>query len=322
MWRALVVRACHLRGRLELAVPVVGLADGFAVLGVAGRFALSVPLAETLAAGWLLSRAGIAVPATPMTLAPARPHDHVTVDAGGNLNGRATGVPFARDVPHIAVLAVDGRQQLVALLDVKDCRVSDGHNLAGDAVNVVVFDRVKPLAVVPAPNGNQSSLMSMGSTIRSVETAGALEAILSLGVAYANERVAFERPIGKFQAVQQNLARLAGEVAAALAASGSAADAIAQADTFNDAVFFEAASAGVASLKLPRKARQLRIRFLAPSALPRNTFCTASRCACFPGETTSATKAIGRPSSADTSPAAAPMNSGRWSPRDDRQSAV
>jgi acyl-CoA dehydrogenase len=88
-------------------------------------------------------------------------------------------------------------------------------------------------------------LLLMGSAIRSVETAGALEAILSLSVAYANERVAFERPIGKFQAVQQNLARLAGEVAAALAVAGSAADTIAQADTFDDAVFLEAASAKI-----------------------------------------------------------------------------
>ena len=36
------------------------LADGFAILGVAGRYALPVPLAETLLAGWLLARAGIA----------------------------------------------------------------------------------------------------------------------------------------------------------------------------------------------------------------------------------------------------------------------
>jgi acyl-CoA dehydrogenase len=85
--------------------------------------------------------------------------------------------------------------------------------------------------------------MLMGATVRSVQTAGALEAILSLSVAYANERVAFERPIGKFQAVQQNLARLAGEVAAALAVSGSAADTIAQGD--DDAVFLEAASAKI-----------------------------------------------------------------------------
>ena len=87
--------------------------------------------------------------------------------------------------------------------------------------------------------------MLMGSAVRSVETAGALEAILTLSVAYANERVAFERKIGKFQAVQQNLARLAGEVAAALAVSGSAADTLSNSDEFDDAVFLEAASAKI-----------------------------------------------------------------------------
>ena len=78
-----------------------------------------------------------------------------------------------------------------------------------------------------------------------MQSAGALETILSLSVAYANERVAFERPIGKFQAVQQNLARLAGETAAALAAAGSAADTIVHSDAFDDAVFLEAASAKI-----------------------------------------------------------------------------
>jgi acyl-CoA dehydrogenase len=88
-------------------------------------------------------------------------------------------------------------------------------------------------------------MLLFGSTARSVETAGALETILSLSVAYANERVAFERPIGKFQAVQQNLAHLAGEVAAALAVSGSAADSFVNADSFDDGVFLEAASAKI-----------------------------------------------------------------------------
>jgi acyl-CoA dehydrogenase len=64
-------------------------------------------------------------------------------------------------------------------------------------------------------------------------------------VTYANERVAFERPIAKFQAVQHNLARLAGEVAVAIAAAGSAADAIAGAEVFDEAVFLEAASAKI-----------------------------------------------------------------------------
>ena len=222
------------------------LAEGFAILGVAGRFALAVPLAETLAAGWLLAQAGLEAPAAPITVAPARPHDRVTVDADGRLSGRAIGVPFAEDCQHIAVLAAGAERPLVALVDIKDCRLSEHRNLAGDAANVVTFDRVKPLSSAPAPHGfDQASLLLMGSTIRGIETAGALETILSLSVAYANERIAFERPIGKFQAVQQNLARLAGEVAAALAVSGSAADAITQANMFDEAVFLEAASAKI-----------------------------------------------------------------------------
>ncbi len=247
LWRALSEAGLPLAWvPEELGGSGAGLAEGFAILAVAGRFALSVPLAETLAAGWLLAHAGIEVPAAPMTLAPCRPHDRITIDADGKMSGRALGVPFAQDAQYIAVLADHAEQHQIALISIRDCRLSEGRNLAGDATNVVTFDRVGPIASAPAPAGlTQYTLMLMGSAIRSVETAGALEAILSLCVSHAGERVAFERPIGKFQAVQQNLARLAGEVAAALAVAGSAADTIAQAGAFDDAVFFEAASAKI-----------------------------------------------------------------------------
>ncbi len=220
------------------------LTEGFAILSVAGRFALAVPLAETLAAGWLLARGSLVAPPTRMTLAPVRPRDRITVDADGKLSGRAVGVPFAREAEHIAVLAGDDKQQCIALVEAKDCRLGDSRNLAGDPANIVTFEHVTPLRITPAPRGfDQTSLMLMGSIIRSIETAGALEAILSLSVAYANERVAFERRIGKFQAVQQNLARLAGETAAAIAIAGSAVDAAAQTETFDEGVLLEAASA-------------------------------------------------------------------------------
>jgi acyl-CoA dehydrogenase len=223
-----------------------GLADGFAVLGVAGRFALAVPLAETLAAGWLLARAGLEAPPTPMTVAPVRPHDRITLDANDRLSGRAIGVPFAREAQQIALLAHRGSEPVIALVETKNCRLTDDRNLAGDATNIVTFDGARTLRSAPAPaHFEQRSLLLMGSAIRSVETAGALETVLSLSVAYANERVAFERPIGKFQAVQQNLARLAGEVAAALAVSSSAADTLAQAGVADEAVFLEAASAKI-----------------------------------------------------------------------------
>jgi len=247
LWRALSDAGLPLAWVPEqLGGSGASLTDGFAVLGAAGRFAVAVPLAETLLAGWLLARAGLASPEGAMTVAPARPLNRITLGKDGSLSGRALGVPFASDVPHIAVIAEDATNAAVALVAAKDCGIEKGHTPAGDASNVTVFNGVKPLRHARAPAGLEcAALMLMGSVIRSVQTAGALEAILSLSVAYANERIAFERPIGKFQAVQQNLARLAGEVAAALAVSGSAADALAQESAFHDAVFLEAASAKI-----------------------------------------------------------------------------
>ena len=46
----------------ELGGAGASLAEGFEILRAAGRFAVSVPLAETLLAGWLLARAGIPAP--------------------------------------------------------------------------------------------------------------------------------------------------------------------------------------------------------------------------------------------------------------------
>jgi acyl-CoA dehydrogenase len=224
------------------------LAEGFAVLGAAGRYAAAVPLAETLIAGWLLARGGITAPSGVMTVAPVRPNDRITVNSDGTLSGRAIGVPFARDSQHIVAFASAGQTETIALVETKNCRAAEGQSLAGEELNTVTFDRVKPLLSANAPPGlDQTALMLFGSVVRSVETAGALEAILAMSVRYANERIAFERPIGKFQAVQQNLARLAGETAAALAASGSAADTLVQAKSFDDAVFLEAASAKIRS---------------------------------------------------------------------------
>ena len=220
--------------------------DGFVILGAAGRYALPVPLAETLLAGWLLAQAGIELPAGKMTVAPARPRDRVTLNADGTLSGLSRGIPFAKESEHIAVVASADKGARIALVRTADCRISEGQNLAGEGSDTVTFERSKVVRSAPAPF-DAAALMLMGATVRSLQIAGALETILSMSVAYANERVAFERKIGKFQAVQQNLARLAGETAAALAAAGSAADTIAQGDILDDAVFLEAASAKIRS---------------------------------------------------------------------------
>ncbi len=247
LWRALSEAGLTLAWVPEqLGGAGASLAEGFAILGAAGRYAVPAPLAETLIAGWLLARAGLEAPAGAMTVAPARPRDRVTLNADRTLSGLCRGIPFAQDSEYIAVAAAGGQGAGIALVKTGDCRISAGKNLAGDASDTVTFERTKVIHHAPAPAGfDATALMLMGATVRSVQAAGALETILSLSVAYANERVAFERKIGKFQAVQQNLARLAGETAAALAAAGSAADTIAQAPAFDDTVLLEAAAAKV-----------------------------------------------------------------------------
>ena len=256
LWRALTDAGLPLAWAPEnLGGSGASLAGGFEALTVSGRFAAAVPLAETMLAGWLLSSANIAAPSGRMTVAPARPQDRVTLNADGTLSGRARGVPFARDAEHIAALVSVGQRAQVALVAADAIRRNESGNLAGDALDDVIFERTHPLAVERAPDGfDQTALMLMGAIVRSVQTAGALETVLAMSVRYANERVAFERPIGKFQAVQHNLARLAGEAAAAMTAASSAADAIAQAETFDEGVFLEAASAKIRSAEAAAEA--------------------------------------------------------------------
>jgi acyl-CoA dehydrogenase len=231
------------------------LAEGFGVLSAAGRFAIGVPLAETMLAGWLLSQAKIASPGGEMTLAPAGPKDRITVNDGGTLSGRVRGIPFAREARHIAVLANDGAGRAsIALVAADKCRIEQNLNLGGDSNDTVTFDRVTPIAIKPAPAGfDHTSLLLMGAVARSLQIAGGLETLLEISVRYSNERVAFEKKISKFQAVQHNLAKLAGESAAALAAATSAADAFAT-GAAPDAAFLEAASAKIRCSEAAEKA--------------------------------------------------------------------
>lgn len=220
--------------------------DGFDVLRVAGAFAVPVPLAETLLAGWLLSQGGITAPSGPMTVAPVRGIAGITLGKNGKLKGRATQVPFARDADHIAVVAQRGDAPVIALVARADCQISEGRSLADEPKDDVTFDGVTPTEVADAPKGvDEDALCLMGAAVRSCQMAGALETMLNVSVDYAKERVAFERAIGKFQAVQHLLARLAGEVSASVAITASAADTIQRHNGKGETVFVDVASAKI-----------------------------------------------------------------------------
>jgi len=223
-----------------------GINVGFDVLQVSGRFAVPVPLAETMLGGWLLACADMPVPAGAITVAPSNGEDQIELSSGGKLSGRARGVPFASEASHLVTVATRKDKNVVALIDSSACDIAAGESIAGDPRNDIEFQQVKPVAVSDLPAGmGAQDLMVMGAAVRSRQMAGALAAVLDLGVEHAKQRIAFERPIAKFQVIQHNLARLAGEVAAAEAASGSAADAIDRAAHFDAAVFLETAAAKI-----------------------------------------------------------------------------
>jgi acyl-CoA dehydrogenase len=219
------------------------LADGFEVARIGGEFAIDIPLAESLLGGWLLQQAGIATPKGPCTVAPVDARDRIIIGADGALSGTARAVPFARDASHIAILSTRDNGAFVALVDVVRCRIEEHCNLAGEPRDTVALHNVVPTAMSEAAI-EFDALLRMGAAVRCMQMAGAMQRVLDLSVTYAIERVAFEKPIGKFQAIQHSLAKLAGETAAALAAAGSAADAIDSGQS-EDAVLLEVASAKI-----------------------------------------------------------------------------
>jgi acyl-CoA dehydrogenase len=201
------------------------LPEALSLLFGAGRHALPAPLAETMLAGWLLAGAGLPQPAGPLTVAPVREGEGLSAKRDGarwRVSGKASRVPWARSAAAIVVVA-DG---VVAVASPADCRIAPGANLAGEPRDEVDFSGAA--AEGAASPVDAAALRALGAVMRSTQIAGALQAVLEQSVRYATERVQFGRPIGRFQAVQQNLAVLAGQAAAATAAAEAAIEAAAR----------------------------------------------------------------------------------------------
>jgi acyl-CoA dehydrogenase len=204
------------------------LSDAAAVLRVAGRHCVPVPLAETgMLAGWMLAASGLNLPRGALAAGPVRDVDRVTAERRGGtwtLSGTLARVPWARIAHRLVLLAENSAGPIVACVDPARCRITTGQNLAGEPRDEVVLERVPAEAAAPAGSGvDHESLMLRGALARALMMAGALERALDLAVGYAQQRVQFGRKIGQFQAIQQEVARLGGETAVAVAAALSAA---------------------------------------------------------------------------------------------------
>jgi acyl-CoA dehydrogenase len=205
------------------------LADVAALLRVAGRFAVPLPLAETILAEQLLAAAGLPRVEGPASIGPVIGTDRLTLvqsGSGWELSGTLHRVPWASSAKSLVLLADCGDRTVTLSVTPPD-NVVRGWNYAHEARDTVIFDRTVVSHANVAADGkgwNREQLHARGALYRAVSMAGALEVVLEMAVQYAKERVQFGKPIGKFQAIQQQIAVLASEVAAASAAVSSAID--------------------------------------------------------------------------------------------------
>lgn len=221
-WQAVEQAGLH-RALVPEAAGGYGLAiaDALGLLRVAGEHAVALPLAETMLASWMLASAGLPLPEGPLTVATG-PLGLAHEAAGWRLTGTAPRVPWGRNA--VAALVLVGDR--VALVERGGWSIVAGTNLAMEPRDDLLFDaRLDADAVAPAQDAG--ALRAVGAAMRSLQISGALLRVMALTTRYAQERVQFGRPIGKFQAVQQNVAVLAGHVAAAVAAADLAAEAVA-----------------------------------------------------------------------------------------------
>lgn len=177
------------------------LAEVAPLLQALGRHAVPVPVAETMIARALLAEAGVATPAGPIVLAPvagvpvplARAADHALIETGDAL--------LLAPIAALAPEPIGAHADLAARLAWSTC--PEG-------------------VALPLPAGG---LMPIAAILRACAIAGAADRLLTMTVAYANERVQFGKPIGRQQAIQQQLAVMAEKtiavrIAAALGCAG------------------------------------------------------------------------------------------------------
>lgn len=156
-----------------------------------GRYAVPLPVAETMIARALLAEAGCAIPSGPVALTTGRQGDEVTV-------------PLGLTAAHILV---DMGDRLVLV---------EANGMAATVVRADVSGRIRIEASANCPviHRPANGLRPLSALVRAAQIAGASARLLDMTVAYANERKQFGKPIGRQQALQQQLAVMAEDAVA------------------------------------------------------------------------------------------------------------
>jgi acyl-CoA dehydrogenase len=240
------------------------LADAVAIVRTLAAGAGAVPVAEQLlVAGPAIVAADLALPSPdePLTFAVG---DSVRAQASDDgdgpgrfmLSGTATDAAWAGVAQHVAVLATSAAGPVLALIAVGGLPATDAFNLAGEPRGSLVLDGV-PASGALLSEAQAEELRARYALARAVQLAAALEQVLAWTVQYAGERVQFGRPLGRFQAIQMELAEMAGEVTAVTALTDAAVQAVERGENVVLAAAAAKVRAGAAVEVVARLAHQV-----------------------------------------------------------------
>ncbi len=185
---------------------------GALILDLASRFAPGVPLAENIVASYLLRAEPL--PEGVRRISWADPsHSNLTFD-GQVVSGRASLVPHAAVSSHLLCEAAHGETRALVCVEMRGVEAHVGENAAGEPRDDLRLEATPAvlLSEFDAPHG---PLFFIAALARAIQMASLGEAVLTMCLSHASTRTQFGQPIARFQAVQQQLATLACQVAAA-----------------------------------------------------------------------------------------------------------
>ncbi len=199
-----------------------GFEDASTILFAAGRHAVALPIAEAIIGAALLAETGIAMDGA-LTLA-GRAQGTLTQDGGRiAFTGTLDAVAFGAQCRRIAALVEQDGKRFVACFNRADAQTGDSRSDPADTPYDSLRFAGAQITATPSTAWNAARLFRAMALARACQISGAIDAALALSADHVAQREQFGRPLAKFQAIQQQMAVMVEEAAAARAAAMAAA---------------------------------------------------------------------------------------------------